>query len=122
MTVVAKKVGGPVNLLALTAVSGALVYKCGELGVKKAIKVVRVYKNEKHADSEKIGLYDITASGRSNDGVVFSVGDQFRVLESDGEAVLIEKTGDPNNPYFVSANLLRNISTYKSYRSFYGIC
>ncbi len=37
----------------------------------------------------------------------------FKVLERDGNAVLIEKLGDDNNPYFVAAELLNEISDYK---------
>ena len=42
------------------------------------------------------------------------MGDKFKVLESDGDAVLIEKIGDLTNPYFVSAELLKDISDYKN--------
>ena len=49
----------------------------------------------------------------SNEGLEFKIGDQFRVLESDKDAILIEKIGDNNNPYFVSAELLKNISDFE---------
>lgn len=51
--------------------------------------------------------------GVSNEGVILESGDSFNVLESDGEAVLIEKIGDSNNPYLVSSELLEEISDYK---------
>ena len=41
-----------------------------------------------------------------------NVGDAYRILESDGESVLIEKIGDTNNPYFVSADFLRSVSDF----------
>ena len=33
--------------------------------------------------------------------------------KSDKDAILIEKIGDNNNPYFVSAELLKNISDFE---------
>lgn len=59
-------------------------------------------------------IYSVTAEGVSNEGLEFKIGDQFRVLEKDKDAVLIEKIGDDNNPYFVSEELFKNISNYKS--------
>ena len=35
------------------------------------------------------------------------------MLETDKDAVLIEKIDNDNNPYFVSEELLMNISNYK---------
>ena len=45
--------------------------------------------------------------------LLFSVDDTFKVLEIDGDATLIEKIGDENNPYFVSGCFLESISDYK---------
>jgi hypothetical protein len=52
--------------------------------------------------------------GESNEGLVFNEGDKFIVLSQDKDAVLIEKIGDTNNPYFVSLELLLDISDFKS--------
>ena len=38
---------------------------------------------------------------------------QFKVLERDGDAALIEIMNDENNPYFISAKFLSSISDYK---------
>lgn len=54
-------------------------------------------------------VYSATAERISNEGLAFKIGDQFRVLEIDRDAVLIEKIVDNNNPYFVSEELLTNI-------------
>ena len=40
------------------------------------------------------------------------IGDTFRVLESDGNSVLIKLIGNKNNPYFLSKNFLKQISNY----------
>lgn len=37
----------------------------------------------------------------------------YRILERDKDSVLIEKIGDNNNPYFVSADFLRTVSKFQ---------
>lgn len=117
LTTTAKKVGGPKNLFMIIAGSGAIagvgVYKCGEFLIKKAVKEMKkIAGKEKLSEIADTKLYTVTVEDTSNDGVVFKTGDKFRILETDKDAVLIEKVGDSNNPYFVSAELLRNISNY----------
>ncbi len=102
LTTAAKKVGGPKNLVLIIAGTGAVVYKGSEIVVKKTVTEI--------ADTK---VYSVTAEGISNEGLAFKIGDQFRVLETDKDAVLIEKIDDDNNPYFVSEELLTNISNYK---------
>lgn len=51
--------------------------------------------------------------GVSNENLAFELGDRFKVLEFDGDAILIEKIGDSNNPYVVSSEFLEKISNYK---------
>lgn len=47
-----------------------------------------------------------------SNGLVFNVGDNYRVLNHDGDAILVEKLGDGNNPYYVSADFLKEISEF----------
>lgn len=110
LTTVAKKVGGPKNLVLIIAGTGAVIYKGGETIVKKIIK--KMNKEELQGTSDSI-VYSVTAGGVSNDGLEFKIGDRFIVLETDKDVMLIEKIGDDNNPYFVSEEMLKNISNYK---------
>ncbi|MBV4168897.1 hypothetical protein [[Clostridium] innocuum] len=114
LTTAAKKVGGPKNLVLIIAGTGAVVYKGSEIVVKKTVKEIkkkiRIHQLTEIADTK---VYSVTAEGISNEGLAFKIGDQFRVLETDKDAVLIEKIDDDNNPYFVSEELLTNISNYK---------
>lgn len=55
----------------------------------------------------------VHSMGKSSEGLTFNVGDSYQVLERDKDAVLIKKTGDTNNPYFVSAELLHSISDFE---------
>ena len=114
MTILSKKVGGPKNLAVIIAGAGAVasvaLYKGGEIVKEK----VRKKKNkEKLKETSDSIVYSITVDGVSDDGLEFKIGDQFRVLETDKDAVLIEKIGDDNNPYFVSVEFLEMISNYK---------
>ena len=113
LTTAAKKVRGP-NLVLIIAGTGAAVYKGSEIVVKKTVKEfkkkIRIHQLTEIADTK---VYSVTAEGISNEGLAFKIGDQFRVLETDKDAILIEKIDDDNNPYFVSEELLMNISNYK---------
>lgn len=112
LTAIAKKVGGPTNLVLLIAGSGAVVYKGGEILVRKAIKNVnKLYAENSSEISSQI--YIVNKQGVSNENLVFELGDRFKVLEFDGDAILIEKIGDSNNPYVVSSEFLEKISNYK---------
>lgn len=113
LTTVAKKVGGPKNLVLIIAGTGAVVYKGGEIVVKKTVKEIKKrMSQEKLLEIADTKIYTVTAEGTSNEGLEFKIGDQFKVLETDKDAVLIEKIGDSDNPYFISAELLKNISNY----------
>lgn len=112
MTTLAKKLGGPLQLCLAVAVGGYAVIRTGEAGTKKIFKTVKKRAELKKFTSEK--LFVVHSDGKSNEGLVFRIGDKFRVLEIDNNAVLIEKLGDSNNPYFVSAELLRSISDFEN--------
>lgn len=114
LTTTAKKVGGPINLMLITASTGAAIYKSSEIVIKNSIKAVKKKYDDKKLKTEfNIKQYTVKTFGVSNEGLEFKVGEQFKVLESDGKAVLIEKIGDTNNPYFVSVELLKEISDYE---------
>ena len=114
ITYTSKKVGGPVNLLLITGGIGVIVGKISEICVKKGIKLLRTHRvtKSKHLEPEK-KIYTVTSIGESNEGVHFAVGDQYTVLETDGDSALIETIGVKNNPYFVSVAFLRAISKYE---------
>lgn len=114
LTIAAKKVGGPRNLVLLIAGTGALVYKCSEIVVPKVATEVIKMKYAKKRLGVKLGgeVYIVKSFGISDEGLQFKVNERFKVLEADGDAVLIEKIGDINNPYFISGDFLKEISDY----------
>ena len=104
-----KKVGGPLALAGIIYAGGAATYAGGSAIVKKVVKSHK----KKKKNREAAVLYSVSKEGMSNEGLTFCIGDQFRVLEVDGDAALIEIIGNNNNPYFVSAAFLSTISSYK---------
>lgn len=114
MTAWAKKVGGPKNLVAILLASGAVIYKVGEVGVKEGIKIIkRCNKGKEKIAIDVDNFYVVKSYGKSNEGLEFNTGDRYKVIESDEDAILIEKIGDSNNPYFLSSDFLRSISDFE---------
>lgn len=114
MTIFAKKAGGPVNLFGFVALTGYAVLRTSEAGLKLASKQVKEYlkKNIQEKSCEDVE-YTVESFGTSSDGLEFKIGDKFRVLEQADDAILIEKIGDYDNPYFVAEKFLKSISDYK---------
>lgn len=106
----AKKVGGPKNLLTLNSIGGMVV---GSVLVLVGAKIAKIFKDKKNTTTKETDvIYKITAPGESNEGLKFNTGDEFYIWETDGDAILIEKIGDSNNPYFVDKKLLEKISNF----------
>lgn len=108
MTTIAKTFGGPHELLAVTLVSGYAVLRSVEAGVSK---VVRAMKKRRAPCATKGRVFRAT-SDADDSGVKIRVGDEYRVLECDGDAILIEVLGDPGSPYFVASKFLRSVSDF----------
>ena len=113
ITTWSKKVGGPLNLLGIVAGVWAIGGVVGTKGVEALVSSQKKKAAEKEKAAELLKTYTVSKEGVSNEGLQFHVGETFKVLERDGNAVLIEKLGDDNNPYFVAAELLNEISDYK---------
>ncbi|RKJ71316.1 hypothetical protein D7X33_22495 [Butyricicoccus sp. 1XD8-22] len=116
ITTLAKKVGGPKKLIILTMGAGYVVFRSGEAVVKKAVKeTVKIVKSKNGKTMQSVErIFDVISNGKSDGGLELNVGDKYRILETDGEAILIEKIGDPNSPYFVSADFLQSVSNFVS--------
>lgn len=113
LTTLAKKVGGPKQLMGLLIGSGALL-GVGAVSAGSALKKKITSEIEKKRNTEKAAvIYTVSVEGTSNEGLHFKVGDKFKVLDNDGDAGLVEILGDNNSPYFVSLKYLSSISDYK---------
>ncbi|WP_371967578.1 hypothetical protein [Limosilactobacillus fermentum] len=119
MTTVAKKVGGPKQLLALVAAGGYVIIRVVEAGGKKVIKLVKkviklVKKDNKEKYTSKVlPAYKFIIDGKDDKGLIFSSGDVFYVAARHDDVILIEKEKDDNNPYFVSVDWLMKVSSFK---------
>ena len=112
MTTVAKKVGGPKQLLALVAAGGYVIIRGVEAGGKKVIKLVKKDNKEK-STSKVLPAYKFIIDGKDDNGLIFSSGDVFYVAARHDDVILIEKEKDDNNPYFVSVDWLMKVSSFK---------
>lgn len=108
MTTMAKRVGGPAVLGGLVLGAGALLAEGRHVITDKVSAAIA----KKNQSRDAAVVHVVEKEGTSNEGLVFKVGEAFKVLEIDGDAALVEKLGDANNPYFVSARFLRTISDY----------
>lgn len=112
MTTMAKRVGGPRRFMALLSGCSALIGGVAVAGGSKIKKTVDKSLEDKKRIADAAVVYTVAKEGHSNEGLAFNVGDKFKVLEVDGDAALIDKIGDENSPYFVSADFLKSISSY----------
>lgn len=108
MTTAAKKVGGPIALLGIVFSAGALATEGCHAITNKIGSVI----TKKNKAREAAVVHIVKKEGTSNEGLLFKVGEAFKVLEVDGNAAMIEKLGDNENPYFVSVQFLHSISDY----------
>lgn len=124
ITTLIKSVGGPENAKKLAVAAGGALFVAGwatHAGVQKVTPVVKeqtvrlLAKWRSRADSTDglAGLvFTVTSAAESDQGVSFGIGDAFRVLERDTDAVLIELIGNENNPWVIPADLLAEISDF----------
>lgn len=107
LTRVAKKLGGPVLFVVTLVLGGGLL--C--IGLEKAITAIvkAVRKEKKNIAAEPV--YTVNQDAVSDDGKVFSAGDQFRVMIRDGEFALIERIRDEEH-CILPVSFISGISDY----------
>ncbi|MFD6295655.1 hypothetical protein ACFWFU_12680 [Streptomyces sp. NPDC060235] len=113
MTTLAKKVGGPAALAVVTAVSGWAIVRGAEAGGKGIFKAAKAAAKKRNGPCPTKGqVFDVVSDGEDGKGLALRAGDQYRVMECDGEAILIEVLGGTNNPYVTSAQFLASVSGF----------
>ena len=127
LTTVVKRLGGPAKAAAkvgsaLAALLGG-AYVLGEKnGEKKAVAEMRgqakgvklVPVDMGPSKSNPSVEYLVAKDATSSDGTSFATGDKLRVMDSDDDAVMVERIGDENSPYWVSRCFLESISGHGS--------
>lgn len=131
LTTLIKRLGGPAKAVAKvgiavgTAFAASLggAYVLGEKnGEKKAIAEMRgqakgvklVPVDMGPSKSNPSVEYLVAKDATSSDGTSFATGDKLRVMDSDDDAVMVERIGDENSPYWVSRDFLESISGHGS--------
>jgi len=113
ITTISKAVGGPKNLIGLLIGGGIAIGTGGTLLTQKVIKAVKIkIKSINISYMENGKVFTVSVDYKDENGLDLKIDDNFKILKSDGDAILIEIIGNNNNPYFVSGELLRKISDY----------
>ena len=110
MTMLAKKVNGPMNLALIVLGTGALLGKAAELGVKQVHSLLPKKVDASLQEEEDDKTYEINTSAEILSNMKVEKGDSFKILMRDDNAVLIEVIGKDNNPFLTSFKLLSSIS------------
>lgn len=107
ITIISKRVGGPVNLLLMVAAGGYITGRTVEWAGKSIFKALAEEEKDSRVHTVKSSY---VIAGNEEKYCELQPGDQYRILARDGDAVLIKKIGDQNNPYYVSKSFLENIT------------
>lgn len=116
ITKLIKLLGGPGKagtvLIGGTLVAGGLLAVAGQTTAKAIAKAVKERRAQR-VPCPTIGRSFIVHTADTDEqGLEFRLGDTYSVLECDGDAILVEMTGNADNPFFVSAAFLASISGY----------
>lgn len=110
ITTVTKNLGGPAKAVVIVgsvvATSGYMVGRC----IEAVVKASKAKRNTPCATKDQI--FEVVSDGDDGSGLRLSAGDEYRVMECDGDSVQIEVLGGVDNPYFVSAGFLRLVSGF----------
>lgn len=114
ITTVSKALGGPGNAFAFVLGAGIVIGGAVVAGSGKLLRVTKQAAREAgHTrPSTAAPIYEATNDGENSDGLRIRAGDRFRVLDSDGDSVLIELRGDQGNPHFASRAFLSALSDF----------
>lgn len=113
LTTAAKAVGGPKRLVVLLVGGGTILGVGGTLGTQKVVKTIKAkIKAPKVTYSENGRIFNVSCEFSDKNGLQFKPGDQYKIISRDNDAIMIEKLGDKNNPYYVSSATLKEISNF----------
>ncbi len=109
-TMTAKKVGGPKILLGIVSGASALAGAAITKGVSSAKHRHKQTKSLK--EKTEATYYTVETSAADNQGLLLNKGDKFRVLDRNGDIILIDITNRNDNPFYVSAEFLHKVSNF----------
>lgn len=107
ITTASKKVGGPLNLLAI--IGGT----CLAAGTAVGSVVTNKYRNHKEKKLKDFGTYTVEKDAEDKKAELkLTYGDRVTIYAIDGESILITKNGDNEKAYFVSSDFLKDCTDY----------
>lgn len=114
-----KVLGGPKRAavvgVAVVGTTGYGVLRMVEAGGKRGIGALKSAVKKRNAPCElEDRVFTVRTDGTDDQGLVFKLGAEYKVLECIDDAVLIELVGDDNNPHIVSDAFLATISDFPS--------
>jgi hypothetical protein len=117
MTTTVKNLGGPAKAMvkvgSVLVVAGYVVGRSAEAGGRKAFKAFTVARAKRNVPcATKDQVFKVASDGEDGSGLRLNAGDEYRVMECDGDAVQIEVLGGADNPYFASVEFLRSVSDF----------
>lgn len=100
--------------LAGLIIGGGILVGGGLIAGSRAVRKLAAGRfGRKRSLYEEIEVYTVETDGQSREGLSFTAGEQFIVLEVHGDAAVIEKLGDNSGSYLVSSEYLSTISNYE---------
>lgn len=113
VTTVMKTLGGPGKATTLVLggvfVAGGAAYAGGQRVVRAARSAIA---RNRVPCATKGQQFDVHTDGATSGGLSVQIGDRYRVLDCDGDAILIDRLGDAGSPYFASAEFLSTVSDF----------
>lgn len=106
-TTLAKKVGGPRNLIMMIVGGTAVLTLVVEHGGSRLIEEVRTRRKSSRPTTSEAGeTFTVHSAFKLADDVELSAGSRFCVLEQDNDTVLVTVLDRQDNPFFASRKTL----------------
>lgn len=114
-----KALGGPAKAallgVAVVGTAGYGVLRLAEAGGKRGIGALKHAIKKRNTPCDlKDKVFAVRVDGMDGQGLEFSAGAEYRVLECSDDAILIELVGNDDNPHVVSGAFLATISDFPS--------
>lgn len=107
MTILAKKVGGPVKLAIITASAGFCFFRGIEEGGRRTIKFI---KNKLASECE---VCDVEFETLIENEIRVKPNDKIRILEEVEDGYLVEIIGRKDNPFIISKEQLEAMTGFE---------
>ncbi|MGC5225189.1 hypothetical protein ACPW96_21680 [Micromonospora sp. DT81.3] len=116
ITKLIKAIGGPAAAVKYAAGAASIIFIAGGAayaGGQKAIKAIKHRIQTRAVPCIWVGqVFTVNSDAGAGAGLMLQNGDEVRILECDGDTLLVEVIGNADNPYAISGELLQSISDF----------